>query len=178
MSFFFFLFVQAADVPCPAYPRDIMSWTETIYQPVFQALLPRDAPKFALREHDYVLGERKIGGNAQSITKGRWIHHTSFLWDYTPENMNYLQMPAKRPAYRSDRSHSDFLMPLSRHLPSTDSLSQQLVSSLQRDHQVDFMSEEEVNGYSDLDKVFALFNDEMDRLDKTKFIPRTVCEEV
>lgn len=76
-----------------------------------------EIPKFALRENDYVLGDQyKMGGNAQSIIKGGWLHHTSFLWDYDDYNMeSYLQLPEKRPDYRSNRSHRDFLMPLSRY---------------------------------------------------------------
>lgn len=50
---------------------------------------------------DYVFGDRKFGGNAQSIIKHRWIHHTSFLWDYDNKNMSYLKLPAKAPKYRS-----------------------------------------------------------------------------
>lgn len=50
---------------------------------------------------DYVFGDRKFGGNAQSITKNRWIHHTSFLWDYEVKNMAYLKLPARAPEYRS-----------------------------------------------------------------------------
>jgi lipoate-protein ligase A len=71
-----------------------------------------DFPKFALRENDYVFGEHKMGGNAQSIVKGGWLHHTSFLWDYDPENMEYLTLPSKRPDYRGDRSHDEFLVKL------------------------------------------------------------------
>ena len=78
------------------------------------ATLPTEAsvPLFRLREHDYVLGERKIGGNAQSIGKMGFLHHTSFLWDFQEENMEYLCMPTKRPEYRGDRSHRDFLVKL------------------------------------------------------------------
>lgn len=68
-------------------------------------------PKFALQENDYVLGAHKIAGNAQSIIKGAWLHHTSFLWDFG-EEMDYLQLPKKRPNYRQDRSHKDFLTKL------------------------------------------------------------------
>lgn len=50
---------------------------------------------------DYVFGDRKFGGNAQSITKNRWIHHTSFLWDYEVNNMAYLKLPKRVPEYRS-----------------------------------------------------------------------------
>lgn len=49
---------------------------------------------------DYVFGNRKFGGNAQSIIKNRWIHHTSFLWDYEVRNMAYLKLPVRAPEYR------------------------------------------------------------------------------
>ena len=69
-------------------------------------------PRFQLRENDYVFDERKIGGNAQSIVKDGFLHHTSFLWDWDPSNMDYLTLPEKRPDYRGDRSHDDFLVRL------------------------------------------------------------------
>ena len=75
-------------------------------------------PIFRLRENDYVLGERKMGGNAQSIGKTGWLHHTSFLWDYHAENMEYLTLPAKRPDYRGDRHHRDFLVKLTEVYPA------------------------------------------------------------
>mmetsp|Transcript_21307 Transcript_21307/g.46521 ORF Transcript_21307/g.46521 Transcript_21307/m.46521 type:complete len:498 (+) Transcript_21307:156-1649(+) len=92
-------------------------------------------PTFSLREDDYVLTApttttttttavgssnnikretRKMGGNAQAISgKQGWLHHTSFLWDYENVNMErYLKLPEKRPEYRVDRSHKDFLVKL------------------------------------------------------------------
>lgn len=71
-----------------------------------------DFPSFKLKENDYVLGEHKMGGNAQSIINGGWLHHTSFLWDYNNENMEYLTLPEKRPDYRGNRQHDDFLVKL------------------------------------------------------------------
>ena len=41
-----------------------------------------------------------------------WLHHTSFLWDYRSELMQYLRHPAKTPEYREGRTHLDFLVPL------------------------------------------------------------------
>ncbi|WVZ07291.1 hypothetical protein V8G54_020637 [Vigna mungo] len=73
------------------FPRSIMSWSGLLYSEVFKGLAD-----FHLRENDYVFGDRKFGGNAQSITKNRWVHHTSFLWDYDVKNMSYLKLPAKR----------------------------------------------------------------------------------
>jgi lipoate-protein ligase A len=98
------------------YPAPLMSWSESFYRGVFH-----DLPDFALRENgescfavaahrtqlctrpDYVLGARKFGGNAQCISKGRWVHHTSFLWDYQPALMACLRMPPRAPEYRQAR---------------------------------------------------------------------------
>ena len=89
------------------FPREIMRWTEAIDKQAFADIL--DANTFALRDHDYVVGDKKVGGNAQSICKDKFIHHTSFLWDFCPADMSYLKLPEKRPAYRGERSHLDFL---------------------------------------------------------------------
>ncbi|PHT45709.1 Vesicle-fusing ATPase [Capsicum baccatum] len=86
------------------YPRPIMSWSGQLYSKVFQGV-----GDFSLRENDYVFDNRKFGGNAQSITKGRWVHHTSFLWDYEMENMAYLKLPKRAPDYRQARDHLDFI---------------------------------------------------------------------
>lgn len=51
-----------------------------------------------------MFGDRKFGGNAQSIIKGRWVHHTSFLWDFQPANMELLRHPPRMPAYRQARA--------------------------------------------------------------------------
>ncbi len=95
------------DVPC--FPQPVFHWSETFYQPVFENL------EFKLRENDYVLGHKKFGGNAQYMTKKRWLHHTSFLWDYQEEKMGYLKMPTKTPQYRQQRSHTEFLDKLKNH---------------------------------------------------------------
>ena len=110
------------------YPAPIMEWSAQFYAPVLARVLGGGGARFALRENDYVLeladaGARggdapralKFAGNAQSITKGRWVHHTSFLWDFDDACMRYLRMPAKRPAYRADRTHGAFLTRLREH---------------------------------------------------------------
>lgn len=93
------------------YPREIMAWSRDFFSPFFSRLCNDDL-KFDLREDDYVFNDRKFGGNAQSLSKGRWLHHTSFLWDFDPRNMEYLTNPARQPEYRQQRSHLDFLCPL------------------------------------------------------------------
>ncbi|KAK6117967.1 hypothetical protein DH2020_048282 [Rehmannia glutinosa] len=87
-----------------SYPQPIMSWSSLLYKKVFQGI-----GDFRLRENDYVLGDRKFGGNAQSITKNRWVHHTSFLWDYEISNMGYLKLPKRAPEYRQARDHLEFI---------------------------------------------------------------------
>jgi lipoate-protein ligase A len=100
--------IQKGKVFLP-YPKDIMLWSEHFYGPIFPPKV-----QFSLRENDYVFGDVKFGGNAQYVTGGvhkRFCHHTSFLWDFEKEDMyRYLSLPKKRPAYRSDRSHSSFLV--------------------------------------------------------------------
>lgn len=101
----------------PLYPREVMNWSAQLYTPVFERLVSTGTT-FNLQEHDYCLDDRKFGGNAQSISRDRWVHHTSFLWDFDPKNMDLLRIPEKRPDYRRDRKHSDFLTPLSEHFGS------------------------------------------------------------
>ncbi|CAM9154113.1 unnamed protein product, partial [Ectocarpus fasciculatus] len=110
-----FIMNKAAHPDVPSFPRNIMDWSTNIYGPVFDGITKNSFEKlqFALRENDYVFGERKIGGNAQAITKDRWVHHTSFLWNFDPENMKYLLMPKKRPKYRADRDHNSFISKIS-----------------------------------------------------------------
>lgn len=76
--------------PFSPYPEPIMRWTEALYKQVF------DLPDFHLRENDYVIKERKCGGNAQYLRKDRWLHHTTFLWDYKKEHMDLLLQPKKK----------------------------------------------------------------------------------
>ncbi|KAH8060044.1 lipoate-protein ligase [Aureococcus anophagefferens] len=108
------LVVRKDDAPCEPFPRDIMAWTEGVYAAAFGSVLKPGAA-FSLRADDYVLGgDRKVGGNAQCISKDKWIHHTSFLWDYDPEHMAFLAA-AKRPV-RGDRDHGAFLSRLRDHV--------------------------------------------------------------
>ncbi len=104
-------------------PKPILEFSNQIYAPFF--------PKgFAVRENDYVIGEQKFGGNAQYIQKDRWLHHTSFLWDYSPEKMSCLKLPEKRPAYRGERTHVDFLCKLASHFPNKMTLIEALKAHL------------------------------------------------
>jgi lipoate-protein ligase A len=112
-----------AFLPVQPFPARIMGWTEQLYRPLFG-----DHP-FRLRDNDYCLGDRKVGGNAQSLTKNRWLHHTTFLWDYDPHLMDLLTLPKRVPPYRQGRSHKEFLTTLSGIFPDArvffDSLSRE-----------------------------------------------------
>lgn len=104
----FVTFISAADAlpEVPAYPEPMLSWTSDIYA---DALARCGVDGFATHANDYCIHDRKFGGNAQSISGKRWLHHTSLLWDYEPERMSLLQEPRKRPEYRAERPHGDFI---------------------------------------------------------------------
>ena len=108
-TLFITFIIQKKDLAIPSFPEPIMRWSADLYASAW------GIPGFQLRENDYCIGAQKCGGNAQYIRKERWLHHTSFLWDYEDANMEALLLPPKRPSYRSDRSHRDFLCRLKRY---------------------------------------------------------------
>jgi len=121
------IIMNSKDANTQPYPRNIMSWSDNIlYGPIFK----KYNKSFSLREHDYVFGDLKFGGNAQSIIKDRWVHHTSFLWDYNPKRMEYLKIPSKKPEYRGERNHKDFLTTLKENLPSMNEFQNNIIEQL------------------------------------------------
>ena len=119
-------------------PRPIMSWTGDVYHEAFDSIfkaygksqsledqdnggqIRRDRNLFGLRENDYIFDKRKFGGNAQSISKNRWVHHTSFLYDFDVSLMSkYLFLPEKQPEYRDHRDHDSFLCKMKDIFPET-----------------------------------------------------------
>jgi lipoate-protein ligase A len=111
-----------SDHEFPAYPEPILRWAESVLAPATKGL--------KLRENDFVIGEKKCGGNALYIKKDRWLVHTSFLWDYDPARMNLLKHPAKTPKYREGRSHGEFVCSLSNHLADRELWIEDLKKSL------------------------------------------------
>ncbi len=105
------------DTEC--FPEPLMRWTEPFYA----------GTPIELKENDYVIGEKKVGGNAQYIKKERFCHHTSFLWDYKEERMACLTLPKKQPKYREGRDHKSFITPLSSHLPCKEAFIKQLIAN-------------------------------------------------
>lgn len=114
----------------PAYPEHIHAWAEGFYK----VALP--LKHFSLKENDYTLNEKKCGGNAQYIRKDRWLHHSTFLWDYKKERMDYLLMPGKQPSYRAKRSHDEFLCTLSKHFAEKKDLFEACTAELKRRYPV------------------------------------------
>ncbi len=113
----FITFIMAkGDVTVDPFPEPILRWSADLYTDAWQI------PGFHLRENDYCIGEKKCGGNAQYIKKDRWLHHTSFLWDYSKKSMEHLRMPSKRPKYRENRPHDEFLCRLKCHSKSPEEL--------------------------------------------------------
>ena len=129
---------QTNTLPVLPFPEKIMRWTEEIYRPIFGPL------PFSLQENDYVIGHHKCGGNAQSITKQRWLHHSSFLWDYCPQKMSYLTMPPKTPAYRKHRTHEDFLCRLKEYWSTPEEFLQAIKQELYKHFHVIEKTYEEV----------------------------------
>uniref|UniRef100_A0A0D3DBG1 BPL/LPL catalytic domain-containing protein n=2 Tax=Brassica oleracea var. oleracea TaxID=109376 RepID=A0A0D3DBG1_BRAOL len=115
-TLFVSLICNKDDVPSvQPYPRSVMAWSGSLYGEVFEGV-----DGFQLRENDYVFGDRKFGGNAQSIIRNRWIHHTSFLWDYNVRNMAYLKLPSKVPQYRLERDHTEFVCRMKDYIERSD----------------------------------------------------------
>jgi len=123
--------------PFPSYPEPILKWSGNLYHSLF--------PCIALKENDYAIGARKCGGNAQYIKKDRWLHHTTFLWDWDRANMDLLLHPKKTPAYRQERNHHDFLTPLKDHFPSREKWICSLREGLSSHYQIKELSFEEAS---------------------------------
>lgn len=121
----------------PCVPEAVHKFASNFYAQVFQ-------PDFELKQNDYVFGNRKFGGNAQYFRKDRWLHHTSFLWDYSQERMDSLLFPPKTPKYREGRKHKDFLCCLKEKFESKELFLEKLKKTLDDRFEVQNTSFEEV----------------------------------
>lgn len=134
---------ESLQVQC--FPDQVHAWAEKFYQNVFVS------PEFKLKENDYVFGEHKFGGNAQYLRKGRWLHHTTFLWDFESKHMDYLKVPSKAPKYREGRDHSAFLCKLSQKFVHKNQLFENMRRELSEAFEVTTVHMEEVLPLLDLD---------------------------
>lgn len=126
-------------------PGYVHEWAKLFYQTALPTI------DFQLRENDYVIHDRKCGGNAQYFRKHRWLHHSSFLWDYDPQNMDYLLMPPKMPKYRLQREHHQFLCRLKDFFPSRSAFEKSISDALQSSFTIKKIGIEDVSHLLALD---------------------------
>lgn len=83
-------------------------------------------------------GRRHLPALAPGISKGRFVHHTSFLWDYDPQSMALLKHPQKQPSYRAGRDHAQFVTSLrdATTLASPEDMLSRLYGSLRHRHEL------------------------------------------
>lgn len=148
---------QKEDHDFPCYPEPILRWSEAFYKESLAI------PGFHLRENDYVIGEKKCGGNAQYIKKNRFVHHTTFLWDFAQENMEYLLHPPKAPKYRQDRPHHEFLCKLKDHFSSPEDFFASLEMTLQNRYHLESTSPEKLISFLASDHRKATTHIEIER---------------
>lgn len=110
-----------------SFPEQLFAWSESFYRKVF------NLKNFTLKERDYLIGNRKCGGNAQYFTRKKWLHHTSFLLDFKEELMRYLLFPPKTPAYRKNRSHLDFMTKIKDYFSSKEAFLLSFKEELQKE---------------------------------------------
>jgi lipoate-protein ligase A len=111
---FFTLIVEGHDLQCAMTPVDVMAWTGQLLAPAF---IPQ---MLCVEAQDYVVEGLKVGGNAQSFSRGRVVHHTSFLWSWKEERMDLLTIPKRQPHYRQGRGHGAFCNRLSKYFGSRE----------------------------------------------------------
>lgn len=164
--FSYVIIFKAPEVDTKPYPRDIMIWSERFYKGVFNNLVNPKVCSLKCLSWDFLsrwtnsspsekttmlLGILRLaamhkvrnGNDPEShhmcvvaIAKNRFVHHTSFLWGFSPQCMEYLrvrtllilvvahvsscylQMPKKTPDYRLERDHLQFLTELRSHYTS------------------------------------------------------------
>jgi lipoate-protein ligase A len=82
----------------------------------YQRILTRIAealsvPRLAIRGiSDLAIDDRKISGNSQRRGRRALLHHGTILYDFNVLLMErYLKSVRRQPAYRSGRSHQDFV---------------------------------------------------------------------
>jgi lipoate---protein ligase len=84
-----------------------------------EAIKAKGVPKAEmLGSGDLTLEGRKFSGSAQRRLRHHVLVHASILYDFDVEAIDrYTLMPPRRPVYRDDRPHADFVanLPLPRH---------------------------------------------------------------
>lgn len=96
--------------------RDVPASYRFILERIVQAI---GAPDLTIDGcTDLVFQGRKVSGNAQRRGQKTLIHHGTLLYDFDAGlATTYLREPARRPAYRANRTHAQFLgnLPFAAH---------------------------------------------------------------
>ena len=106
------------------HPSGILQWAHELLKPAFH---PRP---FTLQESDFAFHDKKIGGNAQALANGRFINHTSFLWEWNKERLKTLRFPPRVPDWRQGRPHEEFMGQLKCAFSSKECLTQKIIEAL------------------------------------------------
>ena len=122
-TLFFTLICNRNALSLELYPEPILRWISTLYSPLF-------TEGFALSENDFTMHGRKFAGHAQYLSKDRWLHHTSILYDYNETLMDQLLIPERQPKYRQNKPHQEFVCKLKEHLSEPSALFDGLLEQL------------------------------------------------
>ena len=118
MSFSFFSFPEkprSRNTPFPHFFRSFsFARRPSHFASHFQtAKKNNNKKKKKKNETDYAFGDFKFGGNAQALSRKRWLHHSSLLWSVdAPRMRKLLKQPSRAPDYREGREHGSFLTSL------------------------------------------------------------------
>lgn len=94
--------------------RPIRASFHHILHGIVQGLRIKDPSTAIEGISDLVIGRRKFSGNAQRRKRQALLHHGTLLYKFSIDRVaRYLKEPAKRPGYREERSHGDFVTNLS-----------------------------------------------------------------
>ncbi len=81
---------------------------------------------------------KKFSGNAQRRGKSFILHHGTFLYDFDIKLVSkYLNFPKKRPEYRGDRLHDDFLCNVCLFKDEIKGVVAQSFNASEKDHSLD-----------------------------------------
>ncbi len=95
---------------------DTYEFVMTRHKQAIQAIAGREV--MIQGRSDLAFGSRKFSGNAQLRKRSFLLFHGTFLYSFDiPRMEKMLRLPSKQPAYRNQRSHSDFLTNL--NIPSS-----------------------------------------------------------
>jgi len=136
-TLFFTLICNHKALPIDPYPEPILRWMAELYAPLFHE-------GFALTENDFTLHGRKFAGHAQYLSKDRWLHHTSLLYDYCEKLMGLLLIPEKQPKYRHNKPHDEFVCRLKDFVADGQLFLRNLEFQLGRHFTIDYVAEAEV----------------------------------